>query len=162
MSPGDPIDPLAPEPPAGAAHPGAPARPLPIVVRDLGKDLQDVISEEIALAKAEVTDTVVRALKAIALFLLAGILGLYLLSFGLETIAHALEGPLPDWAAWGIVTLFILVLMGVLALIGKRLLPTEAPGTAAREELDATKVVVTDRLAEVRQTLTTPDSEDRP
>lgn len=149
MSPGDPIDPSdAPTSlPVGAAG----ARPLPMVARDLVKDVQDLVTQEIDLAKAEVSDTIVRAAKAVAMFVLAGVLGLYLLDFALETIARALEGPLPDWAAWLVVTLLILVLMVVLALVGKGLLPKESPGTAAKAELEATKVAVNQKLAEVKQ-----------
>ncbi len=131
--------------------PGAPPRALPLVAKDLVDDVKTLVSQEIDLAKAEISQTVARAAKAGAMFAVAGVLALYLLGFAFGTIARALEGPLPDWAAWLIVTGLILVLIVVLALVGKNFLPSGAPGQAAKEELDATKKVVQQRLSEAQQ-----------
>lgn len=128
-----------------------PDRPLPVVARELVTDVQTLVSQEISLAKAEVADVVGKAAKAAALFAVAGVLALYLLGFGLSFVARLLAVWLPEWAAWLIVVGLIVVLIVALAVIGKRMLPTSAPGTAAREELDETKVVVTARVDEIKR-----------
>ncbi len=145
----------APEDQRFPRDPGAPPRAFPIVARELVDDVRTLVTQEIDLAKAELTDTVSRAAKAAALFAVAGVLALYLLGFVFGTIARALEGPLPDWAAWLIVTGLILVVIVVLALVGKKLLPSGAPTEAAKEELEAPKQVVQQRLADAQQAFAT-------
>lgn len=128
----------------------APERPLPVVARELIGDVQKLVSQEVGLAKAEVTEVVGKAAKAAALFAVAGVLALYLLGFALSLLARVLDIWLPVWLSWLIVVLVILVLIGVLGFIGWKMLPKAAPGKAAKEELDATRAVVTDRVADLR------------
>lgn len=129
-----------------------PERPLPVVARELVSDVQTLINQEISLAKAEVGEVVGKAAKAAALFAVAGVLALYLIGFLLSLLARVLDIWLPQWAAWGIVVLIIVLLIGVLGWVGYRMLPKSAPGTAAKEELDETKVVVNARVAELKAT----------
>lgn len=130
----------------------APERPFPVVARELVNDVQSLVSQEISLAKAEVGEVVGKAAKAAALFAVAGVLGLYLIGFALSLLARVLDIWLPQWAAWLIVVGIILLLMGVLGYVGYRMLPKSAPGTAAKEEFAATKTVVNDRVAVLKQT----------
>ncbi len=158
MAPGDPppASPSdAPAVPTFPRDPAAPPRPLPVVARELVDDVRTLVTQEVELAKAEVTQTVSRAAKAAALFAVAGVLALYLVGFLFGTIARALEGPLPDWAAWGIVTLLILVVIVVLALVGRSLLPQGPAVRAATEEFDETKQVVQRRLVDAQQAFAT-------
>lgn len=127
-----------------------PERPFPVVARELVTDLQSLVTQEIGLAKAEVTEVVVKAAKAAALFAVAGVLGLYLLGFALSLLARVLDIWLPTWAAWLIVVVVIALLIGLLGWIGYRMLPRSAPGTAAKEEFATTKVALTGHLAGLR------------
>lgn len=156
--PGDPVAPPLPGDPAAPRFPrdpAAPPRPLPTIARDLVDDVRTLVSQEVALAKAEVTRTVTRAVKAAVAFATAAVLALYLLGFLLGTIARALEGPLPDWAAWGITTLLIAVAIVALAVLGRSLLPSGSPVTAARDELDATRETVQRRLGDAQEAFAT-------
>jgi cytochrome c biogenesis protein CcdA len=125
-------------------------RPLPVVARELIADVQSLVSQEISLAKAEVGEVAGKAAKAAALFAVAGVLGLYLLGFLLSLVARVLDIWLPTWAAWLIVVLFIMVLIAVLGVVGYRMLPKQMPGTAAKEEFTTTKVVVNERIVNLK------------
>jgi len=124
------------------------ARSAPMVARELGDDVKLLISQEIALAKLEVMGAVKRVGVAIALFSLAGMLGLYMLGFLLGAVARALEGPLPDWGAWLATAGIIVIVMGILGLVGKSLLPDGVHTEATTQEAMATMAVVRERAQE--------------
>ncbi len=90
------------------------------LVKEALRDAQELVRSEIALARTEVRQEVRRlgagaaALAGAAVF---AVIGLVLL---LTTAALALSEVLPLWAGFGVVTLFTLLVAGVLALMGKR------------------------------------------
>jgi hypothetical protein len=97
------------------------------VLREGLRDAQDLVRSEIALAKAEARAELSRIGTGVAL--LAGaavtaIIGMVLLMF---TIAWLISESLawPVWAGFGLVTLAMLLLAGVLGAIGKSRLTAE-------------------------------------
>lgn len=88
---------------------------------DAKSDTTSLIKDELALAKIELRDDAKNAVKGGAMFGVAGFLGLLatiLLSFALVYLVHALGLPL-GWSFLVVAVLYLL-LAGVLALIGKR------------------------------------------
>jgi hypothetical protein len=94
------------------------------VVRDATTNLQGLVRAEVDLAKAEVLGGVKQAVGGIALLVIGGVTGLFVLAFGGVTVAKALEQSFAPWIAWLIVTGVVTLLMVVLALVGVRLLRT--------------------------------------
>ena len=91
------------------------------VLKSAVRDAQDLVREEIALAKAEARQAASRVSSGAAMLAgaaLAAVIGLILL---LTAISWGIsEGfGLPVWAGFAITTLVMLVLAGVLAMVGK-------------------------------------------
>lgn len=89
------------------------------------KDLQDLLRGEIQLAKTELKETATGAGKGIGFVVGAGLLGVLGLTFLLLALVEVLDDVMPRWAAAGLVGLGLVLLAGVLALLGKRLLTPE-------------------------------------
>ena len=93
------------------------------LVQSAMADVSTLVRAEIELAKAEIGRSAKKAGISVALFGAAGVFaalaGIYLF----VTIAEALTAlGLPRWVSYGIVTVFLLILAGLAALIGMRLL----------------------------------------
>ncbi|MFT5565021.1 MAG: hypothetical protein ACI970_001758 [Myxococcota bacterium] len=108
------------------------------VVDDTRQHLSELVSAHVDLAKAEVADTISQATKAIAPFAIAGILGVYLLSFYAVSGAKALELVVPEWAAWLIVSGVLTVLVALFAFIGARRLKRFTPPTQSSQSITET------------------------
>jgi hypothetical protein len=116
--------------PPGAATVRAPAsRPLTAdssrstadLVKGIADDASTLVRQQLLLARQELTEGATTAAKAGAVLGAAGVVGLYAVGFLLTTIAWALvDAGLPRWAGFGIVTLVLLIVAGVLGLIGQR------------------------------------------
>lgn len=90
------------------------------LVADASKDVSELVRHEIALAKTELKQEAVAAGAGIGLFVAAGLFGFAGFLFVWVTAALGLMAAgLAGWAAFGIVTLVLLVIAGILALIGK-------------------------------------------
>jgi protein-S-isoprenylcysteine O-methyltransferase Ste14 len=91
------------------------------IIRDAVRDAQDLVRDEIALAKAEAREEVRRLRAGAALVAGAAIAGVVGLVFLLTTIAWALSEGLgwPVWAGFGIVTAVMLITAGALAYLGR-------------------------------------------
>ena len=128
--------------PRGAAG-GSSADPGDLSTADLLKGIADdasnLVKQEILLAKQEVTEGLTVAAKGSALLVVAGVLGLYALGFLFTTAAWGLEAlGLPKSASFGIVTLVLLIVIGILALLGQRQLKkTKVKPERAQAELNA-------------------------
>ena len=116
-------------------------------------DVSTLVRNEVELAKSEIGRSAKKAGISVALFAVAGVLlafgGIYLF----VTIAEAIALGLPRWAAYLIVTVFLVVVAAIAGLIGLRTLKRldrpertmeslrelpevmrrEAPGTRHRE-----------------------------
>ena len=103
-------------------------------VKQVTDHAKTLISLELELAKLEVTRKLAAFGLGIALLLGAAIFGVMGLGFLFATVAAALATFLPTWLAILAVTLFLLLLAGVLALVGaKRLKNPPVPQEAIRE-----------------------------
>jgi uncharacterized membrane protein YqjE len=89
-------------------------------VRDATTHLSTLVRAEVELARAEITAEVKQGLRGSLFFVVALTLALLLMPFLLVTIALAIALVLPQWAGFGIVTLFMLVIAAGCALLGLR------------------------------------------
>ncbi len=93
------------------------------LVQSAMADVSTLVRSEIELAKAEIGRSAKKAGISVGLFGAAGVLAAFAGIYLFVTIAEALTAlGLPRWISYGIVTLFLLVLAGIAALIGKRML----------------------------------------
>ena len=104
--------------------------------------MQGIVRSEIALAKAEVSAGAKVMGKGAALLGAAAFLGLLGLIFLFHTIARVIAVWLPVWAGYGITTLILLIVAGVLGLMGKK-------------SLDKAKPAPSRAIAEAQQTIAT-------
>jgi uncharacterized membrane protein YqjE len=103
---------------AGADEPSVGA-----LVQSAMADVSILIRSEIELAKAEIGKSAKKAGISVGLFAAAGVLAAFAGIYLFVTIAEALTAlGLPRWVSYGIVTVFLLLLAGLAALIGVRLL----------------------------------------
>ena len=98
----------------------APERSLGELVQLATKDLSLLVSQEIALAKAEIKREATAAGKGAGLFGGAGVTGLFALLFLSVALAFALGKPTTLGVGFLIVGLLYLVVAAVLALLGKK------------------------------------------
>jgi uncharacterized membrane protein YqjE len=115
-----------PTPQAGAKHAAAGATAEPSMgdlVKEASTHVSTLIHGEIELAKLELRSTIKNVGIGAVLFILAGAIALYSLTFGFFALAEALAGPvgLPRWAAFLIVFGLLLVIAGLAVLIGIKL-----------------------------------------
>ena len=103
---------------AGAEEPS-----VGTLVQSAMADMSTLVRGEVELAKAEIGRSAKKAGISVGLFGAAGVLVAFAGIYVFVTIAEALTAlGLPRWVSYGIVTLFLLVLAGVLALVGKRMI----------------------------------------
>ena len=99
------------------------------IVGNVSKQASLLVSEEIALAKAEVSEKVSKLGKGVAGFALAGFFALMMLIF----LLHMLSWGFADWfgfktwVGYGMTTGLLLLLTGLSALIGLRLVKKGSP-----------------------------------
>ncbi|HKE98886.1 MAG TPA: phage holin family protein [Actinomycetes bacterium] len=119
------------------------------LVRGLAEDASTLVRQEVLLARQELTEGMAKAARASALLVAAGFVSLYAIGFLLTTAAWGLEAlGLPKAASFGLVTLFLLLVAGVLGLIGqRRLAATKVKPERAQAEL---KEATADLAAEAR------------
>jgi uncharacterized membrane protein YqjE len=108
------------------AHPNTTASDEPSVgtlVQSAMADVSTLVRSEIELAKAEIGRSAKKAGISVGLFGAAGVLAAFAGIYLFVTIAEALTAlGLPRWVSYGIVTVFLLLLAGIAALIGRRML----------------------------------------
>lgn len=119
-----------------------PERTVGQLVADATHDVQGIVRSEIALAKAEVSSGAKVMGKGAGLLGGAAFLGLLGLIFLFHTLARVLDIWLPISASYGIVTLVLFVVAGVLGLLGKKALEKAKPAPSRA-------------IAEAKQTMAT-------
>ena len=93
------------------------------LVQSAMADVSTLVRSEIELAKAEIGRSAKKAGISVALFGAAGVLAAFAGIYLFVTVAEALTAlGLPRWVSYGIVTVFLLVLAGIAALIGRRMI----------------------------------------
>ena len=127
----------------GITPTGTAEKPLGDIVSDVTEKAQLLIREEIALAKAEVTQKVTRIGKGAAAFGLAGFFALLMVIFALDTLSWGLVSWLDVkiWVGFAITTGALLLLVIAAALFGLRMIKKGTPPTPdlAIEEAQKTK-----------------------
>jgi hypothetical protein len=116
------------------------------IVGNVSKQASLLVSEEIALAKAEVSEKVSKLGKGVAGFALAGFFALMMLIFLLHTLAWGIADwfSLKQWVGYGITTGSLLLLTALAALIGLRFVKKGSPPTPqmAIEEAKKTQAAI--------------------
>ncbi|GAA1991959.1 phage holin family protein [Terrabacter lapilli] len=103
-------------------------RTLGQLVASATQDLSTLVRSEIALAKAELSVQFKKAGVGGALLAAAGVVAFYSVYFIFITIAEGIEAlGLPRWLSFLIVTVFMLLVAGVLAALGIRKMKTVKP-----------------------------------
>jgi uncharacterized membrane protein YqjE len=107
------------------------------LLKGLADDATTLIRQEILLARQELQEGLTASAKAGAMLAVAGVLGLYALGFLLYTIGVAIGGP--EWLGFAIVTAVLLIVVAVLALVGRRqMAASKVAPERARAQLQAT------------------------
>jgi Putative Actinobacterial Holin-X, holin superfamily III len=107
------------------------------LLRGIADDATTLFRQEVLLARQELVEGLTTSAKASALLAAAGVLGLYAFGFLLYTIGVAIGGP--EWLGFAIVTAVLLIVVAVLALIGRRrLAASKVAPERAKAQLQAT------------------------
>jgi hypothetical protein len=116
------------------------------IVGNVSKQASLLVSEEIALAKAEVSDKVTKLGKGIAGFAIAGFLALLMLIFVFHTLSYGFADwfGVKTWVGYGMTTILLLVLTGLAGLFGLRMVKKGSPPTPqmAIEEAKKTQAAI--------------------
>ena len=111
---------------------GGPARPvtdqsISELVQRASEQVSTLVRDEIALAKAELTEKGKRAGIGVGLFSGGGVLALYGTGALIATLIIVLSEWMPLWLAALIVAVVLFLVAGVLALLGKKQLTKAVP-----------------------------------
>jgi membrane protein implicated in regulation of membrane protease activity len=113
----------APSTPPAVRAAGTEEPSVGTLVQSAMADVSTLVRSEIELAKAEIGRSAKKAGISIGLFGAAGVLAAFAGIYFFVTLAEALTAlGLPRWVSYGIVTIFVLILAGIAALIGRRML----------------------------------------
>ena len=102
-------------------------------VKQVKEHAKALIGLELELAKLEITRKLGKFGLGIGLLGGAAVVGVMGLGFLFATLAAVLATFLPTWLALLVVTLFLLVVAGVLGLLGAKRLKPPVPNEAIRE-----------------------------
>ncbi|MCW6004184.1 phage holin family protein [Micromonospora sp. CPCC 205371] len=97
------------------------------LVRDAAEQISRLVRDELALAKAEMTEKGKRAGVGAGLFGGGGLIALYGVAGLLTTVVLALAEAMPAWLAALIVTVVLFAVAAVLALLGRRQVQQATP-----------------------------------
>jgi uncharacterized membrane protein YqjE len=135
---------------------GGPARPVTDqstseLVQRASEQITTLVRDEIALAKAELTEKGKHAGKGVGLFGGGGVLALYGLGALIATLIIVLDTFMPLWLSALIVTVVLFAVAGVLALLGKKEVKQATPPepsaaiNSVKADVDEVKQAVKDR-----------------
>jgi uncharacterized membrane protein YqjE len=135
---------------------GGPARPVTDqstseLVQRASEQITTLVRDEIALAKAELTEKGKHAGIGIGLFGGGGVLALYGVGALIATLIIVFDLFLPLWLAALIITVVLFLVAGVLALLGKKQVSQATPPEPAeaiesvKADVDEVKHAVKDR-----------------
>lgn len=110
-------------------------------------DLQRLVKAQVALAKLEILNTTKTAAKTSGLLIGALMIAGLGFIFLLVTLAYVLVAlGLPVWAGFGIVTLLLMISAAILGLLGKKEAEKIKGPEKTIEEIDKTKVALTEAV----------------
>jgi uncharacterized membrane protein YqjE len=135
-----------------AARPRVTAEPSTSeLVQRASEQISRLVRDELALAKAELTEKGKHAGVGIGLFGGSGVIALYGVGAAIATVIIALAIVLPAWLAALIVTVGLFLLAGLLALVGRSqvkravpVVPAEAKDSI-QADIDTVTAAVKDR-----------------
>ena len=107
--------------------PAGERRGVGAAAKDVASRASALVRLELELAALELKRKVAALGKGIGLGLGAAVFGLFALGFLFATIAAALTAVMPTWLALLVVTLFLFVVAGVLAMLGLRSIRRGSP-----------------------------------
>jgi Flp pilus assembly protein TadB len=116
---------------------------LGTLVSGVTEDISTLLRGEIELAKTELRDTARTAGQGSGLLVGAGVTAFLGLIFLLLTAAWGLvQAGLPYWAAFGIVTLVLIIVAVILGLVGKKQLEKVKAPERSQASIEKTKAVL--------------------
>jgi hypothetical protein len=135
---------------------GGPARPvtdqsISELVQRASEQISVLVRDEIALAKAELAEKGKHAGLGVGLFGGGGVLAMYGVGAFVATLIIVLELIMPLWLSALIVTVFLFLLAGILALLGKKQVTKAVPPepkaaiASVKADVDEVKHAVRDR-----------------
>jgi uncharacterized membrane protein YqjE len=113
------------------------------LVRDAAEQISRLVRDELALAKAEMTEKGKRAGVGAGLFGGGGLIALYGVAGLLTTVVLALAEAMPAWLAALIVTVVLFAVAAVLALLGRRQVQQATP-PMPEQAMDSVKADLTE------------------
>ncbi len=135
---------------------GGPARPATEqstseLVQRASEQISRLVRDELALARAELTEKGKHAGIGVGLFGGGGVLALYGLGALLIAVGLLLDLVMPNWVAALIVAVVLFLVAGVMALVGKKQVSQAVPpmpkaaADSVRADVDTVKAAVKDR-----------------
>ena len=116
---------------------------LGTLVSGVTEDLSALVRGEIELMRTELRDTAKTAGRGSGLLIGAGVVAFLAVIFLLLTAAWGLvQAGLPTWAAFGIVTLVLIIIAVVLGLVGRNQLEQVKGPERSQASLEKTKAVL--------------------
>jgi hypothetical protein len=126
------------------------------LLKGLADDATTLFRQEVLLARQEMQEGLTATARASALLAAAAVLGLYAFGFLLYTIGVAIGGP--EWLGFAIVTAVLLIVVLVLALVGRRrLAASKVTPERAKAQLQATATELREEIRWARPQPTPPE-----
>jgi uncharacterized membrane protein len=126
------------------------------LLKGLADDATTLFRQEVLLARQEMQEGVTATARASALLVAAAVLGLYAFGFLLYTIGVAIGGP--EWLGFAIVTAVLLIVVLILALVGRRrLAASKVAPERAKAQLQATATELREEIRWARPQPTPPE-----
>jgi uncharacterized membrane protein YqjE len=94
-------------------------RPIKQILQDILTNMQEIIRNEVRLARTEIGEEMSKALRALAILGGGMFLAVYALGFLLLSAVYALAAVLPDWLAPLLVGLLVAVGAAILIMVGR-------------------------------------------
>lgn len=126
------------------------------LLKGLADDATTLFRQEVLLARQEMQEGLTATARASALLVAAAVLGLYAFGFLLYTIGVAIGGP--EWLGFAIVTAVLLIVVLILALVGRRrLAASKVAPERAKAQLQATATELREEIRWARPQPTPPE-----
>jgi uncharacterized membrane protein len=126
------------------------------LLKGLADDATTLLRQEMLLARQELQEGLTATARASALLAAAAVLALYAFGFLLYTIGVAIGGP--EWLGFAIVTAVLLIVVLILALVGRRrLAASKVAPERAKAQLQATATDLKEEIRWARPQPTPPE-----
>jgi uncharacterized membrane protein len=126
------------------------------LLKGLADDATTLLRQEVLLARQEMQEGLTATARASALLAAAAVLALYAFGFLFYTIGVAIGGP--EWLGFAIVTAVLLIVVLILALVGRRrLAASKVAPERAKAQLQATATELREEIRWARPQPTPPE-----